>query len=245
VKWTFKKHLKLKPSISFEISFHNHSVLAQQAWFGKGFQGPDLAKLHAGGECIWGPSPFEGIIDCPAHHQMFACAGTAPWTTTCVPAASNVCTFLLPHSISSSSRIQKLKRQGWTFFARIWIWCHSVDSVVSATHVAPVMVELIYIICMESKHATKSYRFRALGLLLAGRLRLLSSLWILLWLRRLAETLESYCAKSTWRRHWSLAHMVSSILNSWNTLSYIIQYIEIVCEDHKWFQSISILKFRS
>ena len=117
MKWTFKKHLKLKPSISFEISFHNHSVLAQQAWFGKGFQGPDLAKLHAGGECIWGPSPFEGIIDCPAHHQMFACAGTAPWTTTCVPAASNVCTFLLPHSISSSSRIQKLKRQGWTFFA--------------------------------------------------------------------------------------------------------------------------------
>ena len=43
---------------------------------------------------------------------------TAPWTTTCVPAASNVCTFLLPHSISSSSRIQKLKRQGWTFFCQ-------------------------------------------------------------------------------------------------------------------------------
>ncbi|CAJ1374854.1 unnamed protein product [Effrenium voratum] len=39
--------------------------------------------------CVWSgntyvsPAPFEGLIDCPAHHQMFACAGPAPWTTTC------------------------------------------------------------------------------------------------------------------------------------------------------------------
>ena len=37
--------------------------------------------------CIQGPAPFEGIIDCPAHHQMFACAGAEPWTTTCAAAA--------------------------------------------------------------------------------------------------------------------------------------------------------------
>ena len=36
---------------------------------------------------IQGPAPFEGIIDCPAHHQMFACAGVEPWTTTCEAAA--------------------------------------------------------------------------------------------------------------------------------------------------------------
>eukprot|EP00438_Fugacium_kawagutii_P025997 Skav209468 [mRNA] locus=scaffold3498:213876:215643:- [translate_table: standard] len=47
--------------------------------------------------CVWSgntyisPAPFEGLIDCPAHHQMFACAGTAPWTTTCYSSHTGSC----------------------------------------------------------------------------------------------------------------------------------------------------------
>lgn len=47
--------------------------------------------------CVWSgnayvsPAPFEGIIDCPAHHQMFACAGAEPWTTTCYSPHTGSC----------------------------------------------------------------------------------------------------------------------------------------------------------
>merc|ERR1719162_823697 len=39
--------------------------------------------------CVWtgglykSPAPFEGVIDCPSMHSMFACADKAPWTTSC------------------------------------------------------------------------------------------------------------------------------------------------------------------
>mmetsp|Transcript_32141 Transcript_32141/g.74041 ORF Transcript_32141/g.74041 Transcript_32141/m.74041 type:complete len:769 (-) Transcript_32141:155-2461(-) len=39
--------------------------------------------------CVWSgnsyrsPAPYEGLIDCPSMHDMFACAGPAPWTTSC------------------------------------------------------------------------------------------------------------------------------------------------------------------
>lgn len=39
--------------------------------------------------CVWtgslykSPAPFEGVIDCPSMHSMFACANKAPWTTSC------------------------------------------------------------------------------------------------------------------------------------------------------------------
>lgn len=39
--------------------------------------------------CVWSgnsyrsPPPYEGLIDCPSMHDMFACAGFQPWTTTC------------------------------------------------------------------------------------------------------------------------------------------------------------------
>ena len=29
------------------------------------------------------PAPFEDFINCPAHHAMFACAESPPWTKTC------------------------------------------------------------------------------------------------------------------------------------------------------------------
>ncbi|CAK9104109.1 unnamed protein product [Durusdinium trenchii] len=47
--------------------------------------------------CVWSgnnyvsPAPFDGLIDCPAHHQMFACAGAAPWTTTCYSQHTGSC----------------------------------------------------------------------------------------------------------------------------------------------------------
>lgn len=49
--------------------------------------------------CVWtgntykSPAPFEGLIDCPASHNMFACAGSEPWTTTCYnnPGAGECC----------------------------------------------------------------------------------------------------------------------------------------------------------
>ncbi|CAE7674473.1 unnamed protein product [Symbiodinium pilosum] len=50
--------------------------------------------------CVWSgntyrsPAPFEGLIDCPSMHYMFACAGPAPWTTTCynkVPVGAECC----------------------------------------------------------------------------------------------------------------------------------------------------------
>eukprot|EP00439_Symbiodinium_sp_Y106_P012629 s287_g1.t2 len=50
--------------------------------------------------CVWSgntyrsPAPFDGLIDCPSMHYMFACAGPAPWTTTCyndVPAGGECC----------------------------------------------------------------------------------------------------------------------------------------------------------
>ena len=43
----------------------------------------------------------------------------------------------------------------------------------------------------------KIVQIQSPGLATSGRLRLLSSLWVLLWLRRLAETLECERAKST------------------------------------------------
>ena len=45
--------------------------------------------------CVWSgnryvsPSPFDGLIDCPAHHNMFACAGHEPWITTCYSEGSH------------------------------------------------------------------------------------------------------------------------------------------------------------
>eukprot|EP00435_Cladocopium_sp_Y103_P044041 s455_g12.t1 len=39
--------------------------------------------------CVWSgnsyrsPPPYEGLIDCPSMHDMFACAGFQPWTQTC------------------------------------------------------------------------------------------------------------------------------------------------------------------
>ena len=45
--------------------------------------------------CVWSgntyvsPAPFEGWIDCPSHHLMFACAGHEPWITTCYSEGSH------------------------------------------------------------------------------------------------------------------------------------------------------------
>ena len=45
--------------------------------------------------CVWSgntyvsPAPFEGWIDCPSHHSMFACAGHEPWITTCYSEGSH------------------------------------------------------------------------------------------------------------------------------------------------------------
>jgi len=47
--------------------------------------------------CVWSgntyqsPPPFEGVIDCPASHNMFACAGSEPWTTTCYSSPGECC----------------------------------------------------------------------------------------------------------------------------------------------------------
>eukprot|EP00434_Breviolum_minutum_P016550 symbB.v1.2.014590.t1/scaffold1071.1/size202461/3 len=51
--------------------------------------------------CVWSgnsyrsPPPYEGLIDCPSMHDMFACAGPLPWTTSCyshkVPESGECC----------------------------------------------------------------------------------------------------------------------------------------------------------
>eukprot|EP00928_Gymnodinium_smaydae_P038562 TRINITY_DN26578_c0_g1_i1.p1 TRINITY_DN26578_c0_g1~~TRINITY_DN26578_c0_g1_i1.p1 ORF type:complete len:514 (-),score=70.55 TRINITY_DN26578_c0_g1_i1:44-1474(-) len=39
--------------------------------------------------CVWSgmtyksPAPFEGLVDCPAYWQAYACEGGAPWSTSC------------------------------------------------------------------------------------------------------------------------------------------------------------------
>eukprot|EP00931_Biecheleriopsis_adriatica_P056864 TRINITY_DN33729_c0_g1_i1.p1 TRINITY_DN33729_c0_g1~~TRINITY_DN33729_c0_g1_i1.p1 ORF type:complete len:1072 (+),score=165.04 TRINITY_DN33729_c0_g1_i1:69-3284(+) len=44
--------------------------------------------------CVWtgntytSSAPFEGLIDCPASHNMFACADSEPWTTSCYHSVS-------------------------------------------------------------------------------------------------------------------------------------------------------------